>query len=413
MTYSAETPSARRWTFLVFMLAFLTATVFLGNSLNPFAPPKQFVFRVFCLLFALLWVEELLLPERKTQTSTRADLPVFLFTMWSAASFLYAGSRILTLNSFLHLVCGVFVFFIVSRKITGTGQARKLLNLLLIVGLASTFFAVFDFLKIDIFPWDAMLENRLYSVWAGVKPNLGETLEWDYYFSGRVSSSFGNPVYVAGYLLMLLPVGVSLFLIERRAAVKIFYAFTTLALLLHLILTYTRFAWLCFPAGLLVLFAVPPPAATRKMLRRNLAWLAAGAVLFTLLAAPFFFRHPVTPGSFSISERMRSVLNLRDPSLMERLLIWKTAWEIAKEHPVIGVGLGNFEVYHPIYQPRFFHDRHWAEHTSFPHSTHNEYLEILCERGIVGLALFAWFLAAIFVPVWRFSRPGQRKPERD
>lgn len=404
--FSPASPPSHRWTYLIFLLALLTATVFLGNSLNPYSPVKTFIFRIFCLLFAIMWIAELLLPGRKTLARTAADLPLFLFTLWGGLSFLYAESRILTLNSFLHLVCGVFIFFIVSRRVAEKLQARMLLNLLLAAGLAATVFSVFDFLKIDVFPWDALLENRWYSVWKGAKPDLGEALDWDYYFSGRVSSAFGNPVYVAGYLLMLLPVSFSLFLSGRRPGAKLVYALTFIALLLHLTLTFTRFAWLCLPVGLLVVLTVPPRAEAAAALRRNLAWLAAGAVICTLLALPFAFRHPTRPDYFSISERVRSMLNLSDRSLRERALIWKTSWEMAREHLPLGVGLGNFEVFHPPYQSRFFDQKEWLKHTSYPTSAHNEYLEVLCERGIPGLALFAWFLAALLVPAWRARSAG-------
>jgi O-antigen ligase len=66
-------------------------------------------------------------------------------------------------------------------------------------------------------------------------------------------------------------------------------------------------------------------------------------------------------------------------SLSGRLPTWRSAVPIAIEHPVLGVGLGNFDNVYRLYQPASVH-RRW-------HHAHNEWLEWLIEGGIPLLAI--------------------------
>jgi O-antigen ligase len=81
--------------------------------------------------------------------------------------------------------------------------------------------------------------------------------------------------------------------------------------------------------------------------------------------------------------------------------IWTVAWRMVQDEPVRGVGVGNFQTasIHYLLQPgailrdEFIVDR--------PQITHNSYLNVLSETGVVGLTLFCVILAAGFIACWR------------
>jgi O-antigen ligase len=91
---------------------------------------------------------------------------------------------------------------------------------------------------------------------------------------------------------------------------------------------------------------------------------------------------------------------------------WTIAWRIFKGHPLIGVGLNNFQTVEARYtlQPgRLAHVHLLAE---VPELVHNTYLQLLAETGVIG---FVGFLAVIFGSLrcsWlaarRFDAIGQR-----
>jgi len=60
-------------------------------------------------------------------------------------------------------------------------------------------------------------------------------------------------------------------------------------------------------------------------------------------------------------------------SMIMRLNYWKDAFEIIKRHPLVGVGLGNFNL-------------------KFSRYAHNSYIQIWAEMGILGLCAFIWVI---------------------
>jgi O-antigen ligase len=89
--------------------------------------------------------------------------------------------------------------------------------------------------------------------------------------------------------------------------------------------------------------------------------------------------------------------------------IWTVAWRMVEDHPLRGVGVGNFRTasIHYLLQPgaiqrdEFIVDR--------PQLAHNSYLHILSELGIPGLLLFGGILAAGFIAALRAAGEFRRR----
>lgn len=79
-----------------------------------------------------------------------------------------------------------------------------------------------------------------------------------------------------------------------------------------------------------------------------------------------------------------------------RLMMWDTAASIVREAPLFGHGLGSF----PDAYRRVVNQRHSGWRATLTADPHNQYLLILAETGLFGMAAFAWLLfAAIRQPV--------------
>jgi len=75
-------------------------------------------------------------------------------------------------------------------------------------------------------------------------------------------------------------------------------------------------------------------------------------------------------------------------ALVERMAHWQAAWAMAMDHPILGVGPGNYEAAYPRY---FLHG--WPE--ALGHA-HNYYLNTFAEQGIIGLVAFLVLVVTIF-----------------
>jgi tetratricopeptide (TPR) repeat protein len=102
--------------------------------------------------------------------------------------------------------------------------------------------------------------------------------------------------------------------------------------------------------------------------------------------------------------RLGSILDPENATARVRLLIWRGALELIGRHPLLGVGLGNFEF-------AYAEVRSVAEWTlsrrDIVDDAHNEYLHLTAETGLLGLAAFLWLL-------WRAARAARkalRSPE--
>jgi len=78
-----------------------------------------------------------------------------------------------------------------------------------------------------------------------------------------------------------------------------------------------------------------------------------------------------------------------------RFAIWQDAFEIFKENPLFGIGLGNYANYVSVHNP----DQVWFSGNNFSYFDHPEsgYLKFLTEFGITG---FIAVLSLIFIPVF-------------
>lgn len=67
--------------------------------------------------------------------------------------------------------------------------------------------------------------------------------------------------------------------------------------------------------------------------------------------------------------------------------IWRATWRMARAHPIVGAGFGGFWAEVPKY--------HDASGVQTPQQAHNDYLELLASGGIIGAAIFVWFVVLL------------------
>jgi O-antigen ligase len=71
-----------------------------------------------------------------------------------------------------------------------------------------------------------------------------------------------------------------------------------------------------------------------------------------------------------------------------RLEIWQATIQMIKRNPIAGVGMGGYWTAIPGY--------HDASGSMTPQQAHNDYLELVASGGIIGLAIFVWFVVGLF-----------------
>jgi O-antigen ligase len=210
---------------------------------------------------------------------------------------------------------------------------------------------------------------------------------WLYHRCARAHGFFSIYMTLAGVLSLVLLATLPRLLPgggERRR-----YAAPWLVMLAGLVATYTRGAWIGFAAG--VLTVATTVRRGRWLLLTGLVLLAAGA-----LAGPPELRH-----------RVLSMADPEEAGVRERVYMWRSGLAMWRERPVLGVGPGGVKREYPRYAlPEAVKKR-----TSHVHSTP---LQIMVERGVLGLAAWLAIWAAFFARCIGLLRrlPGEARAAR-
>lgn len=95
---------------------------------------------------------------------------------------------------------------------------------------------------------------------------------------------------------------------------------------------------------------------------------------------------------------------LSDPAgaALPRLLIWRGSWEMVKDNPWFGIGLGNYYLAWPQYRD--------PADTTLGFFAHNDYLQIWIEAGLPGLLLLLAVLASALYLMYRVLRDDRAAP---
>lgn len=95
-----------------------------------------------------------------------------------------------------------------------------------------------------------------------------------------------------------------------------------------------------------------------------------------------------------------------------RIDLWTIGWRMVEERPLVGVGAGNFETDSPRYlvRPGAIVRDDFVLDT--PKQTHNIYLQVLSELGVVGLALFLAVIAFSLSCAVRAARTARANGDR-
>lgn len=197
---------------------------------------------------------------------------------------------------------------------------------------------------------------------------------------GRVVSTFENPNVLAEYLIMLIPLAFALMLTSEKHSSRSAAFVTLCTSTLCLVFTWSRGAWLGFLFSAVIMLI---------MYSKNVfAFILSGIALLPFL--PF-----VLPDS--IINRFTSIGNLADTSTSYRVNIWSGVMRMLKDYWFSGIGTGNpaFTEVYPAYS--------LSGIESAPHS-HNLFLQIITEHGIIVLLLFLLIIFFYAQSVFTFNK---------
>ncbi len=306
------------------------------------------------------------------------SVPLIALFLWSALGVFLSETWRLQWPEWFRLGTLVAFFILSVNLLKSEDRIHVFTMVILYCGVAMAVFAVAQYV-IPAFQLKA--ETAIADIGAGVEGAYvdPESLNGD--AAVRVSGRAGHSNWLALIILIIMPLNVYWYAVAKSWKARVFCVSAVFIEIVALILTFTRTGFL---VGI-VIFAV---LGLRRLVRVNpprLAYVAFALVLAFLALPPAYKARVFDMEKYTQSDSVRYRLQLQN-----------AAWDMVLEEPAWGVGLSGYglrivkddsDVSHIM---RWLVDEmHWDARTF---GTHNMYLQLASETGLVGLGLMVLFL---------------------
>lgn len=226
----------------------------------------------------------------------------------------------------------------------------------------------------------------LYQFATGTTSNIywgfGQSITSDTGTGYRVGGAVGDPNYYAMIMAVLVPIAFDRFWTAKSIWLRIFAGWALIVSVLAVLYTYSRGGFVAMSVGVLII-------AIRYKLRLLPALVGLCFVLVIYQFLPANYTDRLSTLLYFLPQSTKQ--QLVDRSIRSRTSENLVAWEMFKQHPITGVGMHNYEDMYYVYARPLGIDMSGGSHQ--PHSL---YLQILAERGMLGLVTFAIILFITF-----------------
>jgi O-antigen ligase len=290
-----------------------------------------------------------------------AGLPIrsaVLLAMAFVLATLFAQHPLVSVREVINLgVLGALLFLSINVFEQTPGAMRQVARLMVVVGSVCGAFAVLE--GVGVIP--------------GAFPRSGSGLY-------RAALGFGQPNALGLFLVVVFPFALLEVSQRERPGMRWAAGLAVTCILGGLLFTFSRGSWLSVLAGMSALVLV---GRWRWVLR---AWVVA--IVFLLIV-------DVGSGGLLRDTVQRTI---GDWVVEQRALLMLAGVSMFFAYPMLGVGPGGFAE---------SLDRVGAQIPAlvdFKPTPHNAYVQVAAEAGIVGLAAYALFVAAVLAPLVRTIR---------
>lgn len=284
-------------------------------------------------------------------------LSIFLFILLGIMllSTIYAVDKKIALSESARFITYIFMYFIIKYEFNNKKQINILLGCYIVISFILGSIGI-----VQHFTGFALTEKF-------IKTNAFGT-------GTRIASTFFNPNAYGAYLILIVFPMIMMSIYEKNKKKKTGYFLLSILLITNLLMTFSRNALLGFGLGVLVLGLI----YSIKLI------FALGGFSILISFIPSVFQRVMDITSSAQNE--------------SRIKLWKTAIMMIKEHPIMGVGNGNFVTRYNEYVLKY-KELKYQSYQNYP--SHNSYLKIQSELGIMGIVSF---LGVVVITLFRVKK---------
>ncbi|MCE5301064.1 MAG: O-antigen ligase family protein [Spirochaetia bacterium] len=364
---------------LLFIL-FMSGLVFFSSASDPFWVVERFFLKFSTAILIILYVVKSMTKGSFSCVRTPYDSVFALIIAINLAGIFSAKGIYAYVDRLTENLCYIALFYLAAQYCASERTAFK--KALSAVILSALVMAVYGVLQAG-----------------GIDP-----VNWNSNFSRRAASTLGNPNFLAGHMLIVIPLAYGLMLTSATPAKKFVFFIVSLFLTAALITSQTRGAYIGFAVSVIVLAALLSKYEA-ELFKKYRKLLVAFLVICAAAAGLYFAANP------SAVKRITDIVTLKDEAAHIRVSLWKNTAYMIKENPLLGSGAGNFPIKYSFYQsrslsPAFFKS---SDYYKSGHS-HNDFLQFAAEYGLPGAgAYFAFFFLLFYTGIRYLRRTGEER----
>lgn len=316
-------------------------------------------------------------------------------------------------SSWLVRLIGLYFLAMILSAVFGVNTYHSFWsNFERMAGVINIFhYVLFFFLAVNIFrvkkDWHlffdvsvaASILEALYAVNQLIQSGSGE----------RLSGTIGNASFLAGYMLLNALFAFWLMFEKKKISWNWYYGSVIALNLFVLYHSQTRGAILALLVGLLllaffILFAPKKDLAELPFGRpETLRKSAAGGLVLLFVCVGLLWAWRDSDFVKNRPTLSRAVnISLSDTTTKTRLLAWGMSFKGFVEKPLFGWGPENYYVvFNKYYNPHLYPYESWFDRS------HNAYLDVLVNTGLIGFTFYASIFLAAFWYLWRSWRSGK------
>ncbi|MFZ2958503.1 MAG: O-antigen ligase family protein [Candidatus Ozemobacteraceae bacterium] len=391
-----------------------------------FLTPKEFVSKIGLAFFG--WVFFAILgfrfatEGRAYLARTRLDMPLVLFFGMAVVSLLWNYN----IPSAIRDLRGTFLILLLFPLIVNTVRQRwqfeGLLWVMVLAGVATSTLGIMESYNIYfrwdvptgwfVFARDEIFAGQIdYSAW--YLPLFPQLADKNYSMMSIVST-FGNRNYLGTFAMFTAFIPLAFYFYYETIVMRAISMGLFTWMLLGLYITRCRAALL----GLVVGFAF----MTLVVLIYDRSWIFFKkhrnffiAVIWLFLAGLVFVA--ATTKSNSMIDKLKTTFTMdrKTSNVYERVWVWYATFQSFATSPrkwLIGSGYGSFKHFFPLQEAETFDDDNKETFTPVTfRQAHNDWLQLVSELGLVGLAIFLWLCWRFFGSIFRVIRAAAYSEE--
>jgi O-antigen ligase len=295
---------------------------------------------------------------------------ILAFAIYAAIRTSHADLDLVARDELVRILVYTLIFLVIVNNLHRQNHVQWLSWILVFLGMLIAAYAIYQF--------------------ATNSPNVWHFLRPPQYL-GRGSGTYICPNHLAGFLEMLIPIGLAFAVLGRKNHVlRLFLAYAAVVMVVGVVVSLSRGGWIATSLSLLVFAAV---VLSKRAHRIPVLLTLVALVLTTSL---FAYRSELVQKRVEHALTAGSVENIRS----RQWLAIPTA-NMWLDHLWLGVGPAHFDHRFPAYRP--------VEIQGRPGRAHNDYLNLLADWGLLGGFIVLAGIGLLGHTTWRTWRYVRRE----